>query len=1132
MSNKPLFQLRKELDSSNEAASDTEVTQSFVEQFQVSNNIEPSVSDKFTNEVVLTENEKYTVSRLPSSLQFLPESLNLDGLVDAHSGNALVNDNDNLYIWPYSSTQAQPPVSRIPLHEEHISQSSVPKVVFTWPAAMDDESAAKSSGVCIVNRKSGLVQFYEDVDTINHLSSLLSKSKCHELDLRLKDKETVEDVVNCEPAGILVSTSKGRVLFVTIRDFSGKPQLQLKAQLVKSHFGFFFSPNKFKKVVSIKSGHIPGKGERLAFVLTSGGDFQVWNLSAVSNCHRKISINLYDQILESLQDLYPFAHNSLLLLDSHPLDSEGSAHMILSSITNYEGAFYYILTTIKIDETTNSFAIFSTYRLNTYVSAFSEDSRPRLVVPLSNDQDSSDSSEPSVTSVYTIFSNALILTQVSAKLDQTYSLRRKWEDIICFRSDVNIIGYGNNANSVYLISRGMGVLTITASKSSNANGFHDVRFIRSHIQQAVYFSGLPSSPIDFNLSPDISLQREEIEEDLLASSNEILLSRSIYIPPKLHSLERHVSMRVGLYRRLLAFTKSNFLNKISPSVKIELIESFEVLNASSQLLSYIEKSQEIKELWLRVLENNSISEEDFLKNALDKFPEVLSQFLQQIYQTISSTTHNNLWPQCIEMIISCLYRGALEDGEEYYRFGMFGMDKNELHSQLPWYVQHYIPEAVNNLLYGLVNYSKMSQNLEQNADQILSLIKTLYYMCNQTSLWLQQDKKRADLKDCVFISNLFEDNRLKWNEVLCNIDRSSDSLRICEFYEDLPSLAQTLNSLPKETSESLYTHYFQKFGYDFAAQLFTNYITHGRLQELYEKFGCQNSYLKKFFDENTQFAEVGWMEKILNEQYSDAAIVLTKISTDQNQKAGSLDADQTKLSIAKLCVLATETSYDFENLTTIQSGLDIIDGQKDLAAMLEAGIKLHERFEDCSAVQKLYKRLSENIFASNRLTLAEVVEMYTILNTKDCFFRALKLLSLEKVNMTFEKTKFLEVMIWRRCILFDDWRNLDETSSALFHTLKKSFDDQLYTCTHFMLPSLEALLDKTTVTPEYFEAEYDDHKYDVSGLFEFVVGEQRQIMELGDELGSQIKSVIAASNDSSPHKCVINYETNQIEGLN
>ncbi|CAR24521.1 Nup133p [Lachancea thermotolerans CBS 6340] len=1130
MSSKPLFQLRKELDSSNEAASDTEVTQSFVEQFQVSNNIEPYVSDKFTNEVVLTENEKYTVSKLPSSLNFLPESPDLDGLVDAHSGNAIVNDNDNLYIWAYRSTQAQPSVSRIPLHEEHISQSSVPKVVFTWPAAMDDESAAQSSGVCIVNRKSGLVQFYEDVDTINHLSSLLSKSKCHELNLKLKDKETVEDVVNCEPAGILISTSKGRALFVTIRDFSGKPRLHLKAQLVKSHLGFFFSPNKFKKVVSIKPGHIPGKGERLAFILTSGGDFHVWNLSAVSNCHRKISINLYDQILESLQDLYPFAHSSLLLLDSHPLDTEGSAHMVLSSITNYDGACYYILTTIKIDESTNSFAIFSTYRLNTYVSAFSEENRPRLIVPLSSNQDASESTEPSITSVYTIFPDAVVLTQVSAKLDQTYSLRRKWEDIISFRDDVNIIGHGNDSESVYLISRGMGVLMVTTSKTGNTSGFHDVRFIKSHIQQAVYFSGLSSSPIDFNLSPDISLQREEIEEDLLASSNEILLSKSIYIPPKLKSLERHASMRVGLYRRLLAFTKSNFLNKISPSVKIELIESFEVLNASSQLLPYTEKSKETKEVWLRVLEANGVTEEDFMRHDLDKFPKVLSQFLQQLQLTLASTTHNKLWPQCIEMIISCLYRGALEDGEEYYRFGMFEMDKHELHSQLPWYVQHSIPEAVNNLLYGLVDYSKMSQDSEQHADQILSLVKALYYMSNQTSLWLQQDTKRADNNDCTSVSKLFKENRLSWNEMLCDIGRSSDSLHICEFYEDLPSLAQTLNTLPNEASEGLYTHYFQKFGYNFAAQLFTNYITHGRLQELYNKFGCQNSYLKKFFDENLQFAEVGWMEKILNEQYSEAADILTKISTD-NKKAGNLDRDQTRLSVAKLCVLASEASYEFENLTMIQSGLDIIDGQKDLAAMLESGIKLHKRFEECSAVQKLYKRLSENISASNRLTLSEVVEMYTILNSKEGFFRALKLLSLVKVSMDFEKIKFLEIMIWRRCILFDNMRSLEETSSALFHTLKKSFDDQLYLSAHFTLPSLTALLDKTTVTSEYFAAEYDSRKDDVRGLFESVAEEQSEIMELSDELSPQIKSVIAASNDSSTQKCVINYETNQIEGL-
>ena len=1130
MSGNPLFQLRSELSHSNEDADGPSVTESFVEQFQSTHNIEPSISEKFTNEVILTENEKYTVSRLPPSLDFVPVATEVNGLVDTRSGNALVNDSDNLYIWPYSSTQREPPLTRVPLHEGHVSLSCTPKVVFTWPAAMDDENAVRSSGVLIVNKKSGLVQFYEDVDTINNLSSLLSKSKCHELYIKIKDKEVVTDVVNCEPAGILISTSYGRVLFLTIRDYMGKPHLKLKAQLLKSYFAFLFSGNKFKNVVSIKPGQILGKGERLVTILTSGGDFQIWNLSAVSNCYKTLEINLYDQILDSLQELYPFAHSSLLLLDSHPFSDDGSAHMILSSITNYDGARYYILTTFKLDEETNSFSIFSTYRLNTYTSSHSEDQIPRLLIPLSTDDASNDASRRAVTSVYTIFNHALVLTQVSSRLDQNYQLKRKWEDIICFRDDVQIIGYGKDAQSVYLVSNTMGVLTITASKSCDTNNQDEPRFIKSHIQQAVYFSCLPSSPIDFDLPKDITLQRDEIEEDLLATSKEILLSKSMYIPPQLKSLERHISMRIDLYRSLLEFTKSNFLHKVSPCVKIQLIESFEIMSAASQLLSYTRKSQKLNEIWQSVLNHNGISEDDFFKYKLDQFPSIFPQFLEELCNAISANSNHELWSLISEIVISCLFKGTLENGEEFYRFGIFEMDKFELNDCLPWYVQRRCPEVINTVFFGLSEWAKKSENESQHADQLLYLAKTLYYMCSQASLWLEQNPSQVIINENGNISKLYESYSSKWSQTLCDFDRKFEALRITEFYEDLSSLAEALNGLPEETSAELYTQYFEKFGYRFAEQLFSNYIAHGRLQELYEKFSSQKEYLKQFFEQNPHFSGVGWMGKIFDKQYRDASRILTEISTGEGREPRKLDTDQTRLSIAKLCTLNDEQALDFDRLTSIQAELDVIDGQKDIATIIDNGAKLQSRFESSSAIQKLYENLRQKILSSVRLTLFEVVEMYTLLQNKDCYYRALKLLSLERVCLNFETVKFLSMMIWRRCILFDDWsKDIDITDSALFHTLKLSFDDQIYTGAHFLLPSLNMLRDKSMMATEYYSSAYSSDIVDGNSILEFAAQEQKLIEKLGDKFDSKIKHVIAASNDSSDCPCVINYDTNEIE---
>ncbi|TMN32437.1 hypothetical protein CWB94_24045, partial [Pseudoalteromonas piscicida] len=79
-------------------------------------------------------------------------------------------------------------------------------------------------------------------------------------------------------------------------------------------------------------GPILGKGTRLVYITTNKGIFQTWQLSATNSHPTKlIDVNIYEAILESLQDLYPFAHGTLKIWDSHPLQDE-SSQLFLSSI--------------------------------------------------------------------------------------------------------------------------------------------------------------------------------------------------------------------------------------------------------------------------------------------------------------------------------------------------------------------------------------------------------------------------------------------------------------------------------------------------------------------------------------------------------------------------------------------------------------------------------------------------------------------------------------------------------------------------------------------------------------------------------------------------------------------------------
>ena len=267
--------------------------------------------------------------------------------------------------------------------------------------------------------------------------------------------------------------------------------------------------------------------------------------------------------------------------------------------------------------------------------------------------------------------------------DHTYPLRRKWEDIISFRADVHLIGCGYDSESIYLINREIGVIKIATTAVNQHFDLPEARFIKSHINQAIYFSGESSNPIEFNLPSELELERVEIESDLLASSEDILLSKSEYIPPKLSSLEQHLNVRVELYKNLLSFTKKNFIHRISPQLKLNLIENFEILNCALNFCSFIGKSDALKALWEKVLTSIKIAEEDLFLHQVNKFPKIFSQFLQELTETIYPSSDLKFKGFCADLIITCIYKACLEEGENHYRYSEFEMDVSEVSSIIP-----------------------------------------------------------------------------------------------------------------------------------------------------------------------------------------------------------------------------------------------------------------------------------------------------------------------------------------------------------------------------------------------------------------------------------------------------------------
>lgn len=1143
---RPLLQLRKELNSPGASAEKEPTSEhpSFVNETNTSEYMSSAMNisiqsqqnhTRYDNAKVLTENEKYIVKRLAPDLSSLPiaENNQLEGLVDTKCGKALVNDTDFLYIWDYQSCQKDAEFCKIPLHEEYAVLNTPPKCLFTWPAAMDDStqmflesSAGSSGGVCIIQRKNSKLIYFEDIDSVNNLNSKLSKSKAHVLDLKLKDNESVTMAINCEPAGIVISTSFGRLLFVTLRDSTGRLKVQLKQQLVKSQTGFLFhSFNSSKEIVSSKVGAIVGRGERLLHVVTKGGDFKTFHLSLGINCFKRVDINLFEQVLDSLQGLYPFAHGSLQVLDSHPLFPDtSSAHVILSSIAN-DKETYYILSTVILDEKTNSFTIFSTYRLNTYVTP-SNGRKPKLIIP-----DSLGDKTKAVTTVFVLFSNAVVLTQVSSNLDSSFPLRRKWEDIISLRENIEIIGSGYNSESLFVMTKEMGILEVMVNNTYDADENDNVRFVKSHIDQAIYFSDVSLSPIEFNLPKEISLESSEIEHDLILSSDEVFFSRGKYIPPMLSTLTQHLGLRVDLYKNLLKFIVINFNHRISHYTKLELLEKYEIMNCCLQFSSFLQNSTEMADIWSKTLSSFLIdlTTETFMVTHLDKFPQLFTQFLCAVTNIDAASKSLDFKMNVVKLAICCLYDATLELGENKIRFQEFKLDPFELNKTLPWFVNVDTLTAINNLFFDY----KFSVSLDVAGldEKLLPLIKFLYYSFNQVNLWFNEQPERKISPCFATLKQLYDDNHLSWSLALCELSLQESSIQITEFYRDLEALVGTLETLEESVSQDLYLEYFEKFGYDFASTVFEHYIKVNKLRDLFFRFPTQHDFLVQFFENSDQYGNVAWIQQILDNDYEKASATLSSISVGENCVDQSLEQRQLHLSLAKLSAIAEEgVGQEPKYMDRIQADLDLVEGQQDLVYKLKKGeAQLCPRYQGTEASQ-VYDILAERVKSEKILTTQDLVEIYTMLNDKDSHYCALKLLALSGETLDFESKGVLIAMVWRRCILFEnDWSKVtDTTETCLYQVLYRYFDEELYR-SHSPLPSYALISKKDFFTEEYLLNCYGKYTSDINSIEKTLVGELEAIKSLGKDFEIRIKSIIGTANESTGNKCTVNYESNTVE---
>lgn len=1143
-----LFQLRKDLnatvthDQERDLISDHETSRRLSDDNVTIDTLIPAGEYKkrrYANSKILTENDQYIVQEYKASVHEFNAAEYVRGEVNSDLGLAAINDGEHFYAWNFCSPQKETRICKIPLPTVNAESSRMAaKSVLCWPAAA--EIGAESSiptpdgqsipaGACIVTPDKKLV-YYNDLKAVNNLYTQLSQSMALTVDLKLGENEYVELIHNSEPAGLLITTNNGRVLFVTIRDASGKSKLKVQYQLVKAHTNFFLRHLfQVNEIVSLKNGQILGKGEREIFITYSNGDFSKWIISINGSCREEFKVNVFNSVIQSLQDLYPFASSSLKILDSHPLSNrKNTPVMILSSITNGK-EMYYILSTIVFDDMDHTMTVFSTYRLNTYTTPYSEKSKPKLVILTDTE------SQDNLTNVVVIFSKTVILTKVSSKLDSSYTLKRKWEDLISFRDDIDFVGCGRSKTSVYLIMSTSGLIEIHLLNPTNIQNDFEVNFVKSHVDQAIYFSNRELNPVEFSLPRGIFLETKEIETDVQASAYELFSNTSRYVPPSLNTPNQHLSLRIDLFKKLLEYIKNHFNYNISPNTKLRILGQYEIMCCALKFYDGLKSSSnDHRSIIDPILSPYVPSSPDMLgeliTNHLNKFSEVFSQFMEQTIVYMFPSRPVAFKVEIMNLIIDCLEVAVLNDGEDAIRFTLFELDNHECDSSLPWFINETNFNALNQLFFDF-KFS-IGNSAIQYSNHLLSLDKLLYYYFSLIQAWYSKYSKEKELY--MRLKQIFMNNHIAWNHALCDIKLIVECMQITEFYEDIDGLIHVLEFMKGDDSSEYYEHYFEKFGKAFAYKLFSFYISEHELENLFYKFPNHQDLLTDYFKDHRNSDEVYWIKQIFDGNYGGASDTLLKISTNDQYVGKPIDKLLLQLNTSKLSALAQNmnsnpTADDIEhidNLSVIQYNLDMLDGQVEFQQEL---LKRKDNIANCLAPRyradpfsKIFFELGNEVLSNKTIRHEQIIDLYTMMYDSNAFYFSLKLIAFEGDHLAYDMRQALICNVWRRLILLDSWSEEQNNSeTGLFKVLLRYFDNDLYK-SNCNLPSFRMLADRSLVTIEILQQLYG-HIVSPQEIMEALNREAEQIKSLGSEFGDRIKSIIGTANELSGKRIAIDY---------
>lgn len=553
--------------------------------------------------LTLASNDFYTVAQLPS----LPEQIKnrptvpYSCVISPEYGFALALTHNDAIIWPYHSNASTPSSRDVITFKLPFPPASVddplPLATFT------SKSASGEPGIVAVSSKWGKVVYWE---TISNASSLIpgQTSSVQGSIPGMMSGEIVEELVNAEPSGFILSLRHGRVAHLTIRDQMGRPGIgvQFLRKYTSGAAGLLgsirnvFGADRRKGTPIIKAGG-SRKGQRDVVIATEDAELEFWNTNLSVGNSLETSFSFKDEITDALRSTFPDTpqlHFKVLDVElsagpSTALSRQGShgaPMMVLVAVSVDEQTKYYIIEMV-VDEGAKVKVV---HPINCYTSPSSTQPswRPRLCVART---------QPVAFILFetaiVIFSLAKVKESPSTQLVlERQTLPEPFQDCVRFQDGAiyKVLGYvlesSEKQSAVVFGVQGFGIVKMVShlrqTEELDVDEFADRISAKSKIEQAVFFGSIKQNPFDLkNVSQ--SFPAEEITSAALEISSEIVSSTSIHIPKSAPSIDMHLRLRAKALDDLAQHLMKHYASAISRNTRFQLLLNAEKLAAAQSL---------------------------------------------------------------------------------------------------------------------------------------------------------------------------------------------------------------------------------------------------------------------------------------------------------------------------------------------------------------------------------------------------------------------------------------------------------------------------------------------------------------------------------------------------------------------